>query len=77
MLIQMLDSKLVSLAEHSTIKVQKDTQGEEVLNMVLKEVAEHLQEKQNASKCAVVNVGQKDKDGMNDYQTMTRLRPCI
>ena len=53
----MLDSKLVSFAEHNTIKVQEDTQHEEALNVVLKEVAECLWEKQNASKRAAANAG--------------------
>jgi hypothetical protein len=51
-LLQTLDSKLVSLAEHSTSKALEDTQHEEALNSVLKEVAERLREKQNASKRA-------------------------
>ena len=84
MLIQTLDSKLVSLAEHNTIKVQEDTQHEEALNVVLKEVAERLREKQNASKHAGANAGRKDEDGMrngqssdHDQTTTTRLGgPC-
>ncbi|KAI0286654.1 hypothetical protein BGY98DRAFT_1110226 [Russula aff. rugulosa BPL654] len=65
-LIQTLDSKLVSLAEHNTVKVREDTQHEEALNVVLKEVAERLREKQNASKRAAANAGRsKDEDGMD------------
>ena len=65
-LIQTLDSKLVSLAEHNTVKVREDTQHEEALNVVLKEVAERLREKQNASKRAAASAGRsKDEDGMD------------
>ncbi len=65
-LIQTLDSKLVSLAEHNTVKAQEDTQHEEALNVVLKEVAERLREKQNASKRAAASAGRlKDEDGMD------------
>jgi COP9 signalosome complex subunit 7 len=63
-LLQTLDSKLVSLAEHSTSKALEDTQHEEALNSVLKEVAERLREKQNASKRAGA-AGRKDEDGMD------------
>jgi len=64
-LIQTLDSKLVSLAEHNTVKARDDTQHEEALNVVLKEVAERLREKQNASKRAAASAGRKDEDGMD------------
>ena len=64
-LIQTLDSKLVSLAEHNTVKAREDTQHEEALNVVLKEVAERLREKQNASKRAAAGAGRKDEDGMD------------
>jgi hypothetical protein len=63
-LLQTLDSKLVSLADHSTAKALEDTQHEEALNSVLKEVAERLREKQNASKRAGAG-GRKDEDGMD------------
>jgi len=64
-LIQTLDSKLVSLAEHNTVKAREDTQHEEALNVVLKDVAERLREKQNASKRAAASAGRKDEDGMD------------
>ena len=62
-LLQTLDSKLISLAEHNTVKVREDAQHEEALSSVLKEVAERLREKQNASKRAAA--GRKDEDGMD------------
>jgi len=62
-LIQTLDSKLVSLAEHNTVKAREGAQHEEALNVVLKEVADRLREKQNASKRAAA--GRKDEDGMD------------
>jgi hypothetical protein len=55
----------VSLAEHNTVKAREDTQHEEALNVVLKEVAERLREKQNASKRAAASAGRKDEDGMD------------
>ena len=64
-LIQTLDSKLVSLAEHNAVKAREDTQHGEALNVVLKEVAERLREKQNASKRAAASAGRKDEDGMD------------
>jgi hypothetical protein len=64
-LIETLDSKLVSLAEHNTVKAREDTQHEEALNVVLKDVAERLREKQNASKRAAASAGRKDEDGMD------------
>jgi hypothetical protein len=64
-LIQTLDSKLVSLAEHNAVKAREDTQHEEALNVVLKEVAERVREKQNASKRAAASAGRKDEDGMD------------
>ena len=46
--------------------MQEDTQHEEALNVVLKEVAERLREKQNASKRAAASAGRsKDEDGMD------------
>jgi hypothetical protein len=62
-LLQTLDSKLISLAEHNTVKVREGAQHEEALSSVLKEVAERLREKQNASKRAAA--GRKDEDGMD------------
>ena len=62
-LLQTLDSKLVSLADHNTAKVREDAQHEEALSSVLKDVAERLREKQNASKRAAA--GRKDDDGMD------------
>ncbi|KAH9994438.1 hypothetical protein BJV77DRAFT_994701 [Russula vinacea] len=62
-LLQTLDSKLVSLSDHNTTKAFENAQHEEALNSVLKEVAERLREKQNASKRAAA--GRKDEDGMD------------
>ncbi|KAH9964581.1 hypothetical protein BC827DRAFT_943590 [Russula dissimulans] len=64
-LLQTLDTKLVSLAEHNAAKVREDIEHEEALNVVLKDVAERLREKQNASKRAASGAGRKDGDGMD------------
>ncbi|KAI0294817.1 hypothetical protein BC826DRAFT_1010679 [Russula brevipes] len=64
-LLQTLDSKLVSLAEHNTTKVREGAEHEEALNSVLKEVAERLREKQNASKRAASGAAGR-KDGRDD-----------
>ncbi|KAF8272397.1 hypothetical protein EI94DRAFT_1718535 [Lactarius quietus] len=48
--LQTLDSKLVTLAEHNIVKTREDTEHEEALNSTLKEVADRLREKQIASK---------------------------
>ncbi|KAI0005357.1 hypothetical protein BJV74DRAFT_970558 [Russula compacta] len=61
-LLKTLDSKLVSLAEHSAAKTREDADHEEALNSALKEVAERLREKQNANKRGA---GRKDEDGMD------------
>ncbi|KAI0307461.1 hypothetical protein B0F90DRAFT_1620707 [Multifurca ochricompacta] len=49
-LLQALDSRLVSLAEHNATKAREDAEHEETLNSALKEVADRLREKQNANK---------------------------
>jgi len=66
-LIQTLDAKLVSLSEHNAGKAREETEHQEVLNVVLKDVADRLREKQNASKRAAAAAGRKDGrdvDGM-------------
>jgi len=67
-LIQTLDSRLVSLAEHNATKAREDAVHQEALNAVLKDVADRLREKQNASKRAAAAAGRKDgrdADGMD------------
>ncbi|KAH9962928.1 hypothetical protein BC827DRAFT_1266733 [Russula dissimulans] len=65
-LLQTLDTKLVSLAEHNAAKACEDTEHKEALNVVLKEVAERLREKQNAIKRAASGAaGRKDGDRMD------------
>lgn len=59
--LQTLDTKLVTLAERNTLKTREDAEHEEALNSTLKEVADRLREKQNASKRgASGNAGRKD-----------------
>ena len=67
-LIQTLDAKLVSLSEHNAAKAREETEHQEALNVVLKDVADRLREKQNASKRAAAAAGRKDGrdvDGMD------------
>ncbi|KAH9043858.1 hypothetical protein EDB85DRAFT_1855193 [Lactarius pseudohatsudake] len=67
--LETLDAKLVTLAEHNTVKVRENAEHEEVLNSALKEVADRLREKQNTSKRGVGGAsGRKDlrdEDGMD------------
>ncbi|KAI9445566.1 hypothetical protein H4582DRAFT_2071205 [Lactarius indigo] len=67
--LETLDAKLVTLAEHNTVKAREHTEHEEALNSALKEVADRLREKQNASKRGVGGAsGRKDlrdEDGMD------------
>ncbi len=64
-----MDSKLVSLTEHNTVKAREGAEHEEALNSALKEVADRLREKQNASKRGAGGAaGRKDlrdDDGMD------------
>ena len=51
----------MTLAERNTLNAREDTEHEEALNSTLKEVADRLREKQNASKRgASGNAGRKD-----------------
>ncbi|KAH9005881.1 hypothetical protein EDB86DRAFT_2876897 [Lactarius hatsudake] len=67
--LETLDAKLVTLAEHNTVKVREHAEHEEALNSALKEVADRLREKQNTSKRGVGGAsGRKDlrdEDGMD------------
>ena len=67
--LQTMDAKLVSLTEHNTTKAREQFEHEEALNSTLKEVAERLREKQNASKRGAGGAsGRKelrDDDGMD------------
>jgi hypothetical protein len=64
-----MDAKLVSLAEHNTVRAREDAEHEEALNLTLKEVADRVREKQNASKRGAGGAsGRKDlrdEDGMD------------
>jgi len=67
-LLQTLDAKLVSLSEHNASKAREETEHQEALNVVLKDVADRLREKQNASKRAAAAATRKDgrdADGMD------------
>ncbi|KAH9075691.1 hypothetical protein EDB83DRAFT_2351834 [Lactarius deliciosus] len=67
--LETLDAKLVTLAEHNTVKVREHAEHEEALNSALKEVADRLREKQSTSKRGVGGAsGRKDlrdEDGMD------------
>jgi hypothetical protein len=67
--LETLDSKLVALAQHNATKAREDAEHEEALNVVLKEVAERVREKQNANKRSAGGPGGRkdirDEDGMD------------
>ena len=65
--IQTLRAKLVSLSEYNAAKTRGETEHQEALNVVLKDVADHLRENQDATKRAATAEGRKDGrdvDGM-------------
>jgi COP9 signalosome complex subunit 7 len=67
-LLQTLDAKLVSLAEHNAAKAREEAEHQDALNVVLKDVADRLREKQNATKRAAAAAARKDgrdADGMD------------
>jgi len=65
-LLQTLDAKLVSLAEHNAARAHEEAEHQDVLNVVLKDVADRLREKQNASKrAAAARKDGRDADGMD------------
>jgi effector-binding domain-containing protein len=67
--LETVDSKLVALAEHNVARTREDAEHEEALNVVLKEVAERVREKQNANKRSAGAAGgrkdMRDEDGMD------------
>jgi len=68
-LLQTLDAKLVSLAEHNAARAREEAEHQEALNVVLKDVVDRQREKQNASKRAAAAAAARkegrDPDGMD------------